>query len=122
MTESHGHGQRAPSSCTACRRSTTPTPPRADIAERFGVTENGSHRRRVRVQTVKVFDGPSMHTIKAVMYATLSNSERLVNNMPYQKGEGKSVVIALSGNALGNTPQSARARKATATSSMVERA
>ena len=25
--------------------------------------------------------------------------------MPYQKGEGKSVVIALGGNALGNTPQ-----------------
>ena len=26
--------------------------------------------------------------------------------MPYQKGEGPSVVIALGGNALGNTPQS----------------
>ena len=25
--------------------------------------------------------------------------------MPYQKGEGKSVVIALGGNALGDTPQ-----------------
>ena len=25
--------------------------------------------------------------------------------MPYQKGEGKTVVIALGGNALGNTPQ-----------------
>ena len=25
--------------------------------------------------------------------------------MPYQKGEGKSVVIALGGNALGNTPR-----------------
>ena len=25
--------------------------------------------------------------------------------MPYQKGEGPSVVIALGGNALGNTPQ-----------------
>ena len=25
--------------------------------------------------------------------------------MAYQKGEGKSVVIALGGNALGNTPQ-----------------
>ena len=26
--------------------------------------------------------------------------------MAYQKGEGKSVVIALGGNALGNTPRS----------------
>ncbi len=51
----HGHGEAGrPSSCTACRRSTTPTPPPAPTSpKRFGVTEMEVDRRRVRVQAVE---------------------------------------------------------------------
>ena len=82
----------------------------AEIAEQFGVTEMEVDGRGVRVQAVQGVrrgrEPHAHHQGRHVRHALLSTSRRLRRRtMAYQKGEGKSVVIALGGNALGNTPQ-----------------
>ncbi len=45
----------------------------AEKSQQFGITEHGGYRRGLRGPRSKVFDEAEnrMHTIKAVMYATL---------------------------------------------------
>ena len=71
----HGHGRSPrPYSCTACRPSTTPTPPLARTSPSASASPRWKWRTTVfESKQSKVFDEAEnrMHTIKAVMYATL---------------------------------------------------
>ena len=82
-------GDRQPatsSSCTACRPSTTPRPRSARRSpSSYGMHGARGHRRglRVRPQSI-VFDQAEnrMHTIKAILVATLARTEPCASSSP----------------------------------------
>ena len=68
-----------------------------DIAEKYGINEMEVTNEVFESEKSKVFDEAEnrMHTIKAVIYATLGGKQ----------GYTLRIVIALGGNALGKTPE-----------------